>query len=434
MKARNLAIFISLVYGSAVSGFGQVNCLVSNKLVCEVPTTATTVAAAAIGAQNAQNNSTIQSLSAAVNSSIGTQLTQLPVPSASVGTVSLQASGNPFGVPFDNLGPILTDRPDTVGKHRIFAGFSYQHFNFNAINGIHLSALPVGYAISQPSQADPTDTQTIYGSEVGNVSFHLDQYVGVVTYGLTRTTDVSVIVPTSDVTLDVSTSNFQTYLYDSKSGQYSNESQPNKVIPTSGSASGIGDVTLRVKQMLLGQEGRRPAVAVGGDVRFPSGDALNYLGSGAWGFNLNGLFEYRWKVSPHAKIGYQWNSNSQLVNIFQSPNSQLPGGVQYAAGADYRVLRQLTLAADVLGSQFVNSKVLQPQALNLLPAPPTGIAPMSLPSVIAQTNTYTTANFSVGAKWHPTHHFLFYGNVLIPINNVGLRSDPVPLAGMAFIP
>lgn len=434
MKARNLAIFISLVCGSTAYSFAQVNCLVSNKLVCEVPTTATTVAAAAIGAQNAQSNATIQSLSAAVNSSIGTQLTQLPVPSASVGTVSLQASGNPFGVPFDNLGPILTDRPDTVGKHRLFVGFSYQHFNFNAINGINLDALPVGYSISQPSQADPSDTQTIFGSEVGDVTFYLDQYVGVLTYGLTRTTDVTVVVPANNVTLNVTTSNFQTYLYDSKSGQYSDESQPNKSIPTSGSASGIGDVTVRVKQMLMGQEGRRPAVSVDGDLRFPSGDALNYLGSGAWGFNLSGLFEYRWKVSPHAKIGYQWNSDSQLVNIFQSPNTQLPGGVQYALGADYRVTRQLTLAADVLGSQFVNSKVLQPEALTLTPAPPSGIAPTTLPSVIAQTNTYTTANFSVGAKWHPTRHFLFYGNVLIPINNVGLRSDPVPLAGMAFIP
>ena len=433
VRARTLAVFISLVCGPAVYSFGQVNCLTSNKLVCELPTTGATVAAAAIGANLAQSNPTIQNVSAAINSSIGTQLTQLPVPSASVGTVSLQAAGNPFGVPFDNLGPILSDRPDTVGRRRVFAGFSFQHFNFNAIDGIGLGKLPVGYQITQAAQANSNDLQTIYGSELAKVNFQLDQYVGLVTYGVTRTTDVSVVVPINDVSLAVTTSNFQTYLYDSRANQYSNESlKAGTTIPTSGTASGIGDVIVTVKQMLLGQEGRPPAVSVGGDIRFPTGDALNYLGSGAYGFNLHGLFEYRWKVAPHLKLGYQWNTNSQLVNIFQSPNTQLPGGLQYDAGADYRVMRQLTLAADFLGSQFVNSRTLVQQALSLSPTPPTGIAPSTLPSVVAATSTYTTANFSVGLKYHPSKHWIFYGNVLVPINNVGLRSDPVPLAGISF--
>lgn len=430
MKARTLLLFISFVGAPAFYAYGQVSCLTgapnSTKLVCELPVGASTVAASAVGQTTAL--AAAKGVSAAINSSIGTQLTQLPVPSASVGLVNLQQAGNPFGVPFDNLGPVLTDRPDTVGKHRFFAGFSYQRFNFNAIDGIDLGSLPVGY-VAQPTGSN----LTIYGSETSNVDFHLNQYVGLVTYGLTKTTDVSVVVPINDVSLSVKSSDFKTYVFDGN--VYSDESRPASEGPiaTSGSASGIGDVIVTVKQLLLGQEGRPPAVAAGADFRFPTGDALNYLGSGAYGFNLHGLFEYRWKLSPHLKLGYQWNTNSQLVNINAAPNTQLPGGLQYDAGGDYRVNRKLTVAADILGSQFVNTNSLVKFQNNLNPAPPANSSiSASVISLNPTVKTYATANFSAGLKYRPFAHWIFYGNVLVPLNNVGLRSDPVPLVGISF--
>lgn len=434
MKAKTLLLYVSLIGGSAIVAYGQVNCTTSLKLVCELPATSTTVAASLLGGDAATKaTSAATALSSAINSSIATQLTELPIPSASVGTVSLQQAGNPFGVPFDNLGPILTDRPDTVGKHRVFAGFSYQRFNFNAIDGNNLGSLPVGYTFNLTTNSG--DTLTVYGSQTANINFHLNQYVGSLTYGLTKTTDVSVVIPFSEVSLAVTTSNFQTYLYDANANQYSNESlKAGTTIPASGSASGIGDVIVSVKQLLLGQEGRPPAIAVGADFRFPSGDALNYLGSGAFGFNLHGLFEYRAKLSPHLRLGYQWNTNSQLVNIFEPSKTQLPGGLQYDAGADYRLHRKLTLAADILGSQSVNTVSLTaaPVALSPVPSASSGITVASVEVLNTVPDTYTSVNFSGGLKYHPFVHWILYGNVLVPLNNVGLRSDPVPLFGISF--
>ena len=436
MKARTLLLFVSVIGVHTVLAHGQVACATSQKLVCELPATSTTVSASLLGlGTGAQTASQAQSeiVSGAINSSIATQLTELPIPSASVGTVSIQKAGNPFGVPFDNLGPILTDRPDTVGIHHLFAGFSYQRFNFNAIDGNSFSALPIGYTTTFTSSSG--DVLTVYGSQTANVNFHLNQYVGSLTYGLTKTTDVSVVVPFSEVSLAVTTSNFQTYLYDTNAGQYSNESlKPGSTIQTSGTASGVGDVIVTVKQSLLGQEGRPPAVAVGADFRIPSGDALNYLGSGAFGFNLHGLFEYRAKLSPHLKLGYQWNSGSQLVNIFSASKTALPGGLQYDAGADYRLHRKLTVAADILGSQSVNTVSLTAKPINLTPTPPadSGITHNSVVILSSVPDTYTSVNFSGGLKYRPIPHWIFYGNVLVPINNVGLRSDPVPLVGISF--
>ena len=434
MKAKTLLLFVSFMGASTVYLHGQVNCTTSTKLVCELPATSTTVAASLLGGQPAtQATKAATALSIAINSSIATQLTELPIPSASVGTVSIQKAGNPFGVPFDNLGPILTDRPDTVGIHHLFAGFSYQRFNFNAIDGNSFGSLPIGYTAAFTSSNG--DALTVYGSQTANVNFHLNQYVGSLTYGLTKTTDVSVVVPFSDVSLNVTTSNFQTYLYDANANQYSNESlKAGTTIPASGSASGVGDVIVSVKQSLLGQEGRPPAVAVGADFRIPSGDALNYLGSGAFGFNLHGLFEYRSKLSPHLKLGYQWNSGSQLVNIFATSKTALPGGLQYDAGADYRLHRKLTLAADILGSQSVNTVSLVSNKVSLTPAPSanSGINASYVLVLDTVPDTYTSVNFSGGLKYRPIPHWIFYGNVLVPINNVGLRSDPVPLVGISF--
>jgi hypothetical protein len=423
VKAKTLLLFISFACAPAVYSFGQVNCTTSTKLVCEFPFTGQFLAENTVGSQVF-----LQQIGIAanpINISIATQLTQLPVPSASVGVVTIKQKGSDVGRPFDNLGPLLTDRPDTVGKWHIFAGFSYQHFNFNALDGYGFGSLPVGFAFPL------ANSQTLYGGETNSIGFHLDQYAGVATVGLTNRTDVSVVVPFNSIALSVKSSNFLSYFYNSATGQYINVSPSSTSLSTKGTASGIGDITVSLKQLLLGSEGSHTAVAAGFSARFPSGDALNYLGSGAFGGNLYGLFEYRWKVAPHLKLSYQWNNVSQLMNLSAAPDVRLPGGIQYDTGADVRITRPLTLAVDLLGNQFVNTPSFK--LVNLpSPTPLVPGIPSTYVTVQSPINTYTTVNFSSGLKFSIKRHFLLYGNVLIQTNNVGLRSDPVPLFGIAY--
>jgi len=432
VKAKALLLFISFACAPTVYSFGQVDCTTSTKLICEFPVSAEVLGVNTIGAPFVNH---VQQIAGPINASIAAQLTQLPIPSATVGTVFIQQKGSDVPVAFENLGPVLTDRPDTVGKRHIFIGFSYQHFNFNAFDGQNLATLPVAFQIQQASPFNPNDLQTFYGAESNNVGFKLDQYVGVLTYGLTRTTDISVVVPFNSVKLAVTSSAFQAYVYDPVSNTYTNQSPAaGTTITTSGSAGGVGDIILNFKQLLIGGEHSRPAVTAGATFRIPSGDDLNYLGSGAVGGTAYGLFEYRWRVAPHLKLSYQWNGNSQVMNLQAPSNTRLPGGLEYAAGADIKVVRSLTLALDILGNQIVNapSFVLLPP-LTLSPAPPTGSGvPPTFTVTTTSNNTYTTVNFSSGLKWSPGKHFLFYGNMLMQINNVGLRSNIVPLAGIAY--
>lgn len=426
MKAKTLLLFISFVCLPTVYSFGQVDCTSSTKLVCQFPFSAQTLSVFAAGTNSTSALAkAAEAVATPINASIATQLTQLPIPSAAVGVVSLKQKGSDVGVPFENLGPVLTDRPDTVGKGHLFMGFSFQQFNFNALEGHDLGNIPIGFNY-------PSGNVTSFDAVNNKVTFQLNQYVALATFGVTRKTDLSIVVPFNQVSLLVTTSGFQGYQYNAGTNSYGQIFSPTTSVSSDGHSSGVGDVTVIFKQMLMGANGSRSAIAAGASARFPSGDSLNYLGSGAFGGSIYGLFEYRARLAPHLKMSYQWNSNSQVMNLQAAPNTRLPGGLQYAAGADLKVVRSLTLAVDLLGNQFLNvpSFTLIPTRL---PGPSgTGGIPSTIPSTSPTNTTYTTANFSGGLKWSPKPHFLLYGNVLVQMNNVGLRSDPVPLFGIAY--
>lgn len=430
MKNKFLLLVVCLAVAPSLGSYGQSSvCDNSTKLVCVYPFNAVVLSEKTFGgaAKLAALNASIP-----INAAIATQLTQLPVPSATVGTISIKRKGSEVPVPFNNLGPVLTDRPDTVGRGHIFAGFSYQHFNFNALDGIDLNSLPMAFTFSDP--VGTPDPKIYYGSSQNNVAFKLDQYIWILTAGLTRTTDLSIIIPVNWIDVSVTSSNFQAYEYDIASTQYSNHSfQQLTSVSSHGSASGLGDITVGLKQMIVGQQHIRPAAAVGATFRFPTGDSFNYLGSGALGGSMYLLAEYRAQFAPHFKLSYQWNDNTKILDLQGGNATRLPGGLSYAVGTDFRVLRRLTLNGDFIGSQFVNTPNFTANTYQFNPAPSSGLnIPPAYTVVSALPNTYTSTNFSGGLKFSPHSGLIFFGNALIPINNVGLRSNVVPVVGIAY--
>jgi hypothetical protein len=47
-------------------------------------------------------------------------------------------------------------------------------------------------------------------------------------------------------------------------------------------------------------------------------------------------------------------------------------------------------------------------------------------------SSYNLSQLSLGLKVKPWKNLILYGNVLLQLNNVGLRSNPVPLAGISY--
>jgi hypothetical protein len=416
---------------SGVGATAQINCspgsAAATKLVCQIPfsTGVFTNNSSAGATGTALRNAT------AFNSAIATQVSQLPLASSSAGIVIVYKAGVPET--YNNLGPILTDRAQTIGKHKLFLGASASQFVFTKIDGISLRNVPFTYEATATDQTSGAVLSNTYTSESTKIDFTLDQLVAVATFGVTNNFDFSVIVPYERVSIGAETYNAKAYILNANNdlvlGPYDIASS---YVP--GWARGIGDITFNGKVQLY--HGEHTTFSTGVNVRTPTGEELNYLGSGAWGVNPYLVVSYLRKISPHAKIGYQWNTKTDLNNptLTAGGNENLPGGFQYDVGADWAWTKHITLAGDLLGSQYVNAPTLIP-GTTPLPTPPTN--PPTPPSVFLPTVTTANASYIIndvsgGLKWNPYRDLVFSGNALYQIDNNGLRSRIVPLVGVSY--
>jgi hypothetical protein len=381
---------------------------------------------------------------------IGSQLSQLPLAASAPGAIILTIHGNPEA--YNNLGPVLVDRPDSVGQGRLVLGFSAQQFTFNHLDGNRIGFMPFIYYTSSSQ----------YYAQYIDASVRYNQYVMLATYGFPKKTDISVIVPYTRISIGVAALSSVQYALSGVANGVSATVPPGAVGYTSGSARGVGDVILNAKHVLWsGGEAGRGSLAAGVAVRLPTGDALNYLGSGAYGVNLYGMAAYKAKLSPHVKIGYQWNTDSVLLNIGGTPGAsqRLPGGLQTAVGADYGVSRHVTLSADLLTNEFQNSPSISqvPFISTISGATLAAVSGTTIPAagtpcaaitgtattttqvgafctVNTVNKTFTSLNFSGGVKFKPfvKMNLILYGNVLIQANDAGLRSEPSPSVGISY--
>ncbi len=196
-----------------------------------------------------------------------------------------------------------------------------------------------------------------------SIAATVSQFVTYVTVGVTDRLDISLAVPVvstnmtvvSDATIQrLGTTNPLTHFYRQSDGSIGNR----RLFTATASASGIGDVVVRLKSTVLKKESA--GVAAGLDVRVPTGDALNLLGTGAAGLQpfvvMSGTIE---RISPHLNVGYQWNGSSVLAgNPATGQSADFPDQVTYVAGADLSVGR-LTLVFDLLGRYMLDAERLK---------------------------------------------------------------------------
>ncbi len=429
MTKRTLLFVLLLLGVSTTATMAQLNCTSSTKLVCQIPVATLSTST---------NSSQILGTSPATvfNTTIAAQLSQLPLASAASGVVLTLDKSLGFYVASDNLGPILTERAQTIGKHKLFLAFSYQRFRFNSIDGTSLDAVPFVFT----STAGSGNQSILYIQERDHIDFKLDQYVALATFGLNDRTDISLVMPFERVGLGVAAGipdSSAPSAYQGSGNQFFVGPAPGYtrqgVVPfyqfVPGSASGLGDILVNAKRLFW--KGEHTNFAAGLLVRFPTGDALNYLGSGAYGFNPYAILAYQTsRISPHMRLGYQFNTTTVLLPP-KNPgggNGSLPGGFQYDIGADAVLFKKVptTLAGDFLGNYVVNSPILTPTVTNV-PGYNYNFANLS-----PTAGSYNSAQLSIGVKVKPWKTLVLYGNVLFQVNNVGLRSNPVPLVGISY--
>ncbi len=194
-----------------------------------------------------------------------------------------------------------------------------------------------------------------------------------------------------------------------------------------GSATGIGDVTVNIKANVF--RGERSRIAIGGDVRFPTGDEANYLGTGAYGIRPYVVFSRRGRLTPNVNFGYQRNFKSApYTNNITGEKLNLPSSLTYSAGVDLRVVKRFTLTSEFMGQYVLNGPRLAMGQINI-----PGATHNSYPTVTTSGDeSYAMNNLGVGFKANPFKGLLLSTTVMFKLDDSGLRSKYVPPAGISY--
>src|ERR1700747_3435000 len=136
-----LTLHILFFHGIAhAQGICPLDGTMSGKLICVIPQTFGAFgfgsgAGAPLVANQHQAHFEGEFLSSfgPINEAVGIQVSQLPIASPSSGITFIYDPALKTFAPSteESLGPILCERAGTIGKRKLFLGFSYQYFNFN---------------------------------------------------------------------------------------------------------------------------------------------------------------------------------------------------------------------------------------------------------------------------------------------------------------
>ena len=484
LKATFVAAFL-LVVVCPSQVLAQLCSAPSSNLICVIPQLYSTTGGVNLPnqAHHAHFDNDFQTNAAALSSSVGTELSALRLASPTSGITFVFENGV-MRRTTESYGPILGERAETIGRHRVFLAGTYQYFPFSTLDGIDLKHLPAVYNHADtlnpngthrgpndpPSPGDP-GVELEYITTTNRIDLKVHQFTFYVTYGLTNRIDISAAVPILNVRLGISSvativrtpdnvpqgaalkaawlaspNTFPGDLYPSTGPLegcqntptgctgYFHYFDPNNpatsltaAFSNAKSASGIGDVVFRAKGTIIKRE--RTAVALGADVRVPSGNEKNFVGTGAAGVKPFLSASYHSRISPHANIGYEFNGNSILAgNPIKGTTGHLPDQFFYSGGVDAGVSQKLTLAADLLGQRFYHApgvklgawedvlKVSHPDILNTIPI----------------YRSFNTDDLALGAKYSPFGNWLVTGNVQIKLDDGGLRAKVVPLIGVSY--
>ena len=228
---------------------------------------------------------------------------------------------------------------------------------------------------------------------------------------------------------------------------------------SSGTATGLGDIVVRTKYRFF--ESGRGGLAAGLDLRLPTGDKENLLGTGSVQTKLlfiaSGEFS---RVAPHVNFGYTYSHGDLSSSLTTLPSSsqpanaatqaqinganatlsgvdlRLPNEVNYVAGVDIAAHPLVTISADMIGRSALDSpryanvsRTYQYRTAN------SGPLQSATRDTFDQTGTGSLNLLLgvVGAKVNiPGTPLLLTGSVLFPLTNSGLRPHVTPVVGLDY--
>jgi hypothetical protein len=378
---------------------------------------------------SAHFNSAFQFNFSQFSTALVSQLVSVPLPSPASGfTYRFDPSLGVFQRTTQSFGPILAERADTIGSGRISIGAAFQRFTFDTVEGLDLRKVPAVFthdnAFLRGGREDVVTT-------VNSIQATVSQFTTFITVGVTDRFDVSVAMPVvandlkvvSDATIHrLGTTNPLTHFFRLSNGDIGDR----RLFTAVGQASGLGDLTIRLK----GEVVKRAAggLAAGVDVRLPTGNEMNLLGSGATSVQPFGIWSTTiQKLSPHVNASYKWSGSSVLAgNPATGLSADFPDQVTYATGADLSVNAHVTLAFDVLGTYVIGSERLVQQQFAALDGKSV------FPNVTFARDSFNALSGTAGLKANLLERLLVDVNLIFKLDDHGLRDKVTPLIGFEY--
>ena len=348
---------------------------------------------------------------ASLTAAFASQLTQVPLASPASGIIYTlnPALAIPVRTGQETYGPVLTERGDTIGHRNLFVASTYQHFEFDSLDGLSLKQIPVVFNFcNSTGQCAPIGT-------INRVDLKVNQLAFFATYGLFQKLDLSVAVPINEVMMAAQGVSCTICAGPTGPNNIQYDFAPMK---SANQATGLGDVVVRVKYQVV--SGEKYKVALGGDFRLSTGDELNFLGTGTTGYKPFAAVSRGGLLSPHLNVSYQRNGNSVLGGTATGQPGKLPDNLAYAVGIDAAALKRLTVAVDFIGEHVFNQLRIQP------------ITTLGVPDIALTSGSFNTAKIAGGIKYNPMGELLISVNGLWRLDENGLKNKAVPLAGISY--
>lgn len=382
-------------------------------------------------------------------------------------------------------GPIFSERAPTLGPGRWNLSLGYSYIDFSDFNGQSLhrlrspglileGLLDQGVDAGRAADGTPLQVVPIVASRIHTrIDLNAHVFVPTLRYGLTDRWDVSLSIPVVDTFLRVKNTDvpdvevdFSQFgllftkpavgtpqfriLLNRQTGQrgdirttpFIKSTRPGRVLTkTAGSATGVGDITLRSKYHFWDTDGG--GAAFGLNLQLPSGEVRDFHGTDETHVSpylyLSQIVAERFE--PHLNIGFDLNTG----DVGRS-------SAIYAVGATALVGKDLGISIDFLGRHEFEGFRFTPTAENLYEGPllgrssktctaaqPCFVDPTDvqrhvsfLPFFPARFKRNDIADVSFGLRYAlGTQGSVFFGGI-VPLNDDGLRAGFIPSGGLEY--
>jgi len=382
-----------------------------------------------VPASAAENASVIGFLTDALGASVA----NVPIGSTSGAETFRFEAGVPVRTS-TSAGPIFAERAQTLGRGRLLAGISRSGFRFATLRGVDMNDIDLTFThqnVDFPGcsaqfggdcalmgvpvlENDVMDFRLSMDLEVKTTAMYM-------TFGVTDNFDFGLVIPIVQAEFRGQSDAEIRPFGGTSAAHYFAGTSDNPVLTAHreslGSASGLGDIALRVKVSLH----NAPAASFGFllDGRFPTGSEEDLLGSGKFAGRGLAIFDSRiGDFSPHINVGY-------LYHAGQQQNDAVLGTV----GFDHRMSDVVTLAADLVSElQVGDSRLHLPPVVNYESPFRRTVNPTNIPDVRDDI-----VNGSFGFKFTPLAKTTIVLNSLFPLNRGGMRPNLLYTFGFEYL-